>query len=528
LLHELQERYAAGEKNMRPTEANYKTVIDAFARIRKPEQAEQVWIEMLQNSLDNPAAKPGSESCKAVLASWLMSDVPEAVDRVIDLMDRIAEIDHTGSIDLKLNQDAYYLLFDICVKSKAPHIATGAERILRKMKDISEQGHGAMGPDTRCYNIAINCLRKVDNAERAEALFWEMYNEYVGRGKEAMKPDSISLSTVLMAWSRSSNENATRRAEVFFERVQKLISTGNLQHLEIDLVCYVALLQCLANSRTIEATEKAEAVLASLQERYRAGEKSLRPNEQCFLALVKCRVRVGNLEGAENLVFAMQELYGDGEKHLEPTRQICKIVFTSWLSSNEDQAPARAENFLRWMSQNLKGKDHPEDYASLLRCWARSRRPDSGVRAEKLLQIMFEKFGKSRIVRGCLSDVVCAFARSNDLERAEALLFRLCDDYANKRSNTQPDTRAFVAVLAAISRNKPPGVGTRSVRIVHSLREILSNNPTNPNKVLECWNQCPNDKEHFLAQMEQFDSADSVVEEVEEGHVENYSLAFKY
>lgn len=523
---------------MRPKEANYKTVIDAFARIRNPHKAQEVFFEMLQHSLDgNPDAKPGSDSCKALLASWLMSNAPDSIEKAIVLMDRIAEIDRSDTIDVKLDKDAYYLLFDICAKSKNQDITAGAETILRKMKDIHDEGRGAMKPDSRCYNIAINCWGKVGNAERAEALFWEMYNYFVENGNQDVKPDAFTVSTVLSAWSRSSNENATRRAQVFFERIQKQIEMGKLQ-IKLDSVCYASLLNCLANARTEEATETAEATFVGIQQRYRAGDQSVRPNEACYRAVVKCRTNIGNLDGAEKLIFEMNDLFRGGQRDLELKHQCCKIVLSEWLCSSDEAAPVRADKFLRWMNQNLRDNERTDalSYASTLRCWARSRRPDSGKHTENLLLEMVEKFGAQRpIVRGCFSDLVCAWARSDNVQRAEELLFRLCDDYLNKRTQAQPDLRAFVAVLAAISRAKPQGVGMRCLRVVQSLREIVSRDQkSESNRVLDCWNNVSSSDENrmaiFLAQMEEFDTPTEVLKASgsEEESADGFSLALKY
>ena len=523
LLHEMKEKYARGDESMRPTEANYKIVIDAFARIRNPERAEEVWYEMLQSFLDgNPDAKPGNDSCKAVLASWLMSDAPSAIQRTLDVMERIAEVDRSEAIELKVNRNAYHLLLDICSKSDIPDVIAGAETIVRKMKEIHDEGRGAVGPDTRCYNIAINCWGKHGSAEHAEALFWEMYSEFFKNGNKEVKPDVIAISTVITAWRRSSNENATRRAQVFFERIQKLNDTGKLD-VKLDSGCYAALLNCLANAGTEEAVDAAESIFSDLGQRYRATkDNAIRPTHQLYYAFIKCLANVGRLEKAEENLLEMHSLYIAGRRDLEPKKHFFNLILKGWLGSPAEEAPSRAEKMIRWMDRNLQSEERPDasNYANLLRCWARSRLPESGKRTEALLFEMAERFGSRRpLVADCYADVVCALARSGDSEKAEELLIRMSEDFTKHQKGATPPAphlRAFIAVLAAHSKKSPSGnVGLRVLRLVQILREVDADDKTKWkfNNVLGAWDASSQGEgspdariASFLTQMKELDS----------------------
>ena len=547
LLHEMKEKYTAGDEGMRPTEANYKIVIDAFARIRNPQRAEEVWYEMLQSFLDgNPDAMPGNESCKAVLAGWLMSGAPDAIQRTIDVLERIAEVDRSDTIELKVNRNAYHLLLDICSKADNPDVLAGAEAIVRKMKEIHDEGRNAVGPDTRCYNIAINCWGKHGSAVQAEALFWDMYNEFLKNGNEDIKPDVFTISTVLTAWRRSDKENATRRAQVFFERIQKLIDMGKL-NITLDSACYAALLNCLANGRTGEAADAAEAVFSDIAQRYRTtNEKTIRPTHHLYYAFIKCLANVGRLERAEELLLDMHSQHCAGHRDLEPKKHFFNLVLKGWFSSSREEAPVRAEKVLRWMDSNLQGQEKPDasNYAMLLRRWARSGLPESGKRAEALLFEMANRFGSHRaLVKDCYSDVVCALARAGDAERAEELLLHMCEDFTKHKKGVRPATphlRAFIAVLAAYSRKNPPGgLGLRVLRLVQNLREVDADDKTKWrfNSVLDVWHALPQENStderltSFLAKMEEMDSRAEVQGKTEsnEGKVsDDLYLSLKY
>lgn len=522
LLHEMNEKYAVGNKGMRSTEANYKIVIDAFARIRNPQAAEEVWFQMLQGFLDgNPDAKPGVDSCKAVLAAWLMSGTSDAIQRTVDVIERIAEVDRSGAIELKVDRNAYYLLLDICSKAENPDILAGAETIIRKMEEVHNEGRNTVGPDTRCYNIAINCWGKHGSADRAEVLFWDMYNKFIKNGNQQVKPDVFTVSTVLTAWRRSGNENATRRAQVFFERIHKLIDMGKLD-MKLDSACYAALLNCLANAQTGEAADAAESIVLDIAQKYRGtNDKSIRPTHQLYYAFIKCLANVGRLEKAEEILMEMNDLYHTTRwRDLEPKKHFFSLVLNGWFKSGGENAPARAEKLLRWMDSNLQRNERPDasNYALLLRCWSRSRLPTSGKRSEALLYEMAERFGAHRpIVKDCYADVVCALARSGDVERADELLVHMSEEFTKHKKGVHPATphmRAFISVLGAYSKESPSGsLGLRVVKIVQILRDVDVDEKTRWrfNSVLAVWDKMSQDVPadtrvtSFLANMDQLD-----------------------
>jgi PPR repeat len=538
LLQEMQRKYRGGDETMRPSEAHFKTAIDAFARTNSPHEAEEVWSLMFQSFLDgNQSAKPGSESCKAILCSWLKSNSPDAIERTLELMDRMSELDRLDDMGLKLHMKIYHLLLDICSKSSNTNVLVGAEAVLRKMKEIHSEGNGAVAPDTWCYNVAINCWRKSGNAERAEALFWEMFRGHSEEAKEDVKPDDISVSTVLSAWSKSGNEHAVRRAEVYFERIQKLMKVGKLPGVTLDSVCYAALLHCLGKAGTEEAADSAEAAFTDLQRRYRRGDTSARPSESCYHELIRCLTQVGRLERSEDVLLEMCELFMNGRADLAPKVATCSLVLTGWLTSSALKAPEGAERMLRFMDQNVQSKEIPDalNFSSVLRFWAKSRRPESGERAEQLLLEMTKRFGSNRpLVKTCFSDLVCAWARCGGTERAEKLLLRMCDDFKQRRSDIKPDLRAFISVLAALSRSQPSALGVRCVRLVDNLRDIASSGKDQKsNKVLDCWNMLPREAEdrlpNFLRLMEEYDAPTDTRKGPDiDKSAESFSFAFKF
>jgi len=521
LLGKLKEKYNSGEASMRPAESNYKVAIDAFARIGQPERAEEIWYEMLQDFLSgNSDAKPGSESCVAVIAAWLTSNAPEAMQRALDLIDRIAEVDRSDAIELKIDLNDYYLLLDICSKSDNPCVLAGGEEIVKKMKVVHAAGFGAVGPDTRCYNIAINCWGKHGSAQCAEALFWDMYTDFLENDNKAAKPDVFTVSTVLTAWRRSHIRNAPERAQVYFERIQKIIDTGKLD-LKLDAACYASMLNCLANANSGDATDAAELIFSKLKKQHRdSKDKTIQPTYHLYYAFIKCLANVGRMEGAEEVLVEMYTLYHNGRKDLEPKNYFFAQALNGWFRLGGEEAPERADKLLRWMDCNLPRYERPDcmQFVSLLRCWARSRHPDSGKRCESLLHQCANRFGSHRpLIKDCCADVVCALARTGNPDRAEKLLVRMCDDYIQHEKGSPPATphlRAFISVLAHLRKTSSGSISLRALRLVQTLRDVDADHKTTwkYNNVLDVWENLSSEKspearlDSFLSKMEELDS----------------------
>jgi pentatricopeptide repeat protein len=75
-------------------------------------------------------------------------------------------------------------------------------------------GDEDMKPGVITYSSVINAHAQQGNAERAEALWEEMYLDFMN-GNESAKPNIQSLNIVLDAWSTISRGATTSRNDSF-------------------------------------------------------------------------------------------------------------------------------------------------------------------------------------------------------------------------------------------------------------------------------------------------------------------------
>jgi pentatricopeptide repeat protein len=102
--------------------------------------------------------------------------------------------------------------------------------------------------------MVINAYAKAGNADRAEAILEEMYQDYQ-QGNDDAKPNVRSFSTVLSAWAKSRSAKGAERAEMIFLRMKKLSESGKFDT-KPNVISYSILLDCWAKSSSRGSAER--------------------------------------------------------------------------------------------------------------------------------------------------------------------------------------------------------------------------------------------------------------------------------
>ncbi|KAL3760968.1 hypothetical protein ACHAWU_009647 [Discostella pseudostelligera] len=141
--------------------------------------------------------------------------------------------------------------------------AKHAESILRSMKEPS--------PTVISWSTVVNAYANADGAQMAEALLREMEDNVVAsslspqdRSNQGARtlpiiPSIYLYNNVLLSWQRSSNVNASRNAELLFNRMH------DLPHLPSpDAISYRIVLTALENTLDCDKAERAQSFLYRL------------------------------------------------------------------------------------------------------------------------------------------------------------------------------------------------------------------------------------------------------------------------
>ena len=119
--------------------------------------------------------------------------------------------------------------------SNNPFAGQRAELLLQKMLKLYEAGHVDVKPDTISFSSAIAAWTKSGNAlaaARTEAILRRMI-EFSRQGHNDVKPDTITYASVIDAWAKSGDPLAGKKAESLLLEMLEQYNMGNrVCHLE--------------------------------------------------------------------------------------------------------------------------------------------------------------------------------------------------------------------------------------------------------------------------------------------------------
>ena len=109
--------YHQGEKDLGPNTMTFNTVICAFARARKPREAEEILKQMMEISRENSDArveevKADAIAFNTVLHAWAVSGIRGAPERAQQLLDHMIRLYHAGNEDVKPDVFSYTATFE--------------------------------------------------------------------------------------------------------------------------------------------------------------------------------------------------------------------------------------------------------------------------------------------------------------------------------------------------------------------------------------------------------------------------------
>ncbi len=244
------------ENHVVPTVKSYNHVINAWSHSNTgygAERAEEILKSMLRKTL--PAKSEDADITESPFLSTMYPDVV-TFNLVLNAYARsgLPEAGMRSEIILNFMNDR-----EVSPKSK---FMTADELKLRK-ENLN------LRADVISFNSVINAYSKgCDNAgaERAQALLDQMLNEWT----DEIVPNSISFSTVMQAWAKSSDPECGLQAEKVFEKLNSIyLETGDID-LRASESCYHALISAWCNQAILDGREdsyeKALEVLRNMED----------------------------------------------------------------------------------------------------------------------------------------------------------------------------------------------------------------------------------------------------------------------
>jgi hypothetical protein len=178
-----------------------------------------------------PLGKLSEEDVEAItglMGAWARKHSVDAALTIEKLLKRIIDDMKAGNTAIAIRTQHYVLLLDAWSKSNSPGAAERAQQIHDKMvQEYNETRNLDIRPSVLSCTILTNAWAKSNQTHApamADRVLQKMVDAYK-RGDTFMKPDAVTFSTVMDAFSRSPSipgPEACRKCEELFHLMDEL------------------------------------------------------------------------------------------------------------------------------------------------------------------------------------------------------------------------------------------------------------------------------------------------------------------
>jgi len=230
---------------------------------------------------------------------------------------------------MRVSIDAFNSCLHSWAKSKDSLKGEKAEAILTIMSKYNDVG---VSPNIVSWTCVLNSWAKSDNREhvfRADRILREMQHLFE-QGISNVEPDSICNTVVIQGFTRLAKKGdkaAARRAQSILDKMEKNYLSGNSDQ-PPDRFIYQSVLNAWALSNVEESGENAHDILRKMVYRAEGGE-DMEPTRKnyanvilAYLNLKKCADIENALTKSTELLGTLFELYKAGNENMKPSGEM--------------------------------------------------------------------------------------------------------------------------------------------------------------------------------------------------------------
>jgi pentatricopeptide repeat protein len=488
-----------------PDSISFGTVINAFARRKRPEEANQVFNEALKYFKSHPpkSTEPPVDltNCfNTISLAWARSGHAEAPERVEALLREAYRLKHKSNnhnsdvnsgIVVTPDAQLHTHCIEAVIRSDRPNAVDQADQLLRdmvysfvnttnnnsKITTNNDDNHNtAPAPSTGTFGVVMNgWLRsgRAQSAERAEALLRLMMDLAENKGADCA-PEAGAFSICITAWTQTKSPQAPAKAYNLLEMME--------QRKMIKFYAYKSVINILCRARGREPPFVALKLLQRMK--YHVDNGMEKPDFMVglYTVVVSALARVQTLEAAE---LALETLRGVPEGITATSRTYTGVIHAFSRLRGERPTAVTMELFeeMKELDADPKSKVILDKilFLSVLESLSYDGSIDAGNQACRVLGVMIEMHenGREDMEPSSLYYDSCLFAltRSGDpanVTRAANLLKTLATKYSEKTLSHLPSQEAFQNVIRGCN-NGPEGSASKEAEEITKIMEWVSN-----------------------------------------------------
>ena len=473
ILNLMSKLHQEGHLNAQPDRISFLTVINAFAKQGRGEQAQNV-LDMAHATLDEETERI-IWCYNGVIKAWINSS-----SRHAGLMaEQVLEDARSRGITPDV------VTISSCIaahtNSNRPDAPERAEAFLRNFVGAYQRGETNVVPTTLLFNDVLKAwarTRRPDAGERAESLVEFMKTWGSSNPSSAQTtPDLYTYNLCVDAWTFSHVEGSTERLLQLVERMENHVD----QSLLPDRFTYDSVIRKLQTSNKPAALQRTLSVLERMESLAKEGNLQAAPGIVTYNAVLRHLGNFGDRKSAQkalDILTMLEQEYEQGNEALEPGT----ITYSSVLhvlAQKPDQTSVRIglELFrkLESMDQDPTRDVHLDFTAikTILMLLSRAPSPTSADAAYDILDRMMKK--GLRPDAGCLSLCVQAIAKTPGpkyIHRAHGMLKRFVAEFQQGKLDEFPHIASFTVTIRAWSLSKSTKAPDKTFELLHLLEEL--------------------------------------------------------
>jgi pentatricopeptide repeat protein len=359
---------------------------------------------------------------------------------------------------------------------------------------------------TEIYNTLVKVYAENGKEKEAEAILNHMKSSYL-RGDKEKQPNSVTWNSVIKAYIKSDDKNATYNATRILQEMA--VFAQDNPETQPDTVTISIMLQALSRKSKNgdrRAKDQAVLILNRMLSSFERGMKNMKPDKIIFSKVIDCVAKAGAPDSGKEAMELLErmELFSKscGEDLIDSV--IYNTVIQAISNSYSKNAAIEADNLFQKMKAKGESNCAPSvaTYTSLINAWGKA-----GSK-ERVLELLHEVETHPNVIPNTVlyATALNALAKSK-IDASTEDISTILQQMENGWLKVTPNAYCYAALVESISNNPDKqAIRTTLTKAIRGMVDFVSKNRNNEsytvvlNNALKAIEKSNEKAKHKLAQ----------------------------